>query len=39
MPRQILIKLKKKLNTKENIKSSKGKATNNIEESPHMINS
>ena len=34
MARKILIKL----NTK-NIKGSKGKATNNIEENPHKVNS
>ena len=38
MPRHILIKLSK-IKYKENIKSSKGKATNNIQQNPHKLNS
>ena len=39
MPRHILIKLTKTKHTKKNIKSSKGKATSNIQGKPHMLNS
>ena len=38
MPRHILIKLTKTKH-KENIKSSKGEATSNIQGKPHMLNS
>ena len=38
-PRHILIKLSKIKNTKKNIKSSKGKVTNNIKGNPHKVNS
>ena len=38
MPRYILIKLTKTKH-KENIKRSKGEATSNIQEKPHMFNS
>ena len=39
-PRHILIKLTKIKHTqKKNIKSSKGKATSNIQGKPHMLNS
>ena len=38
-PRYILIKLTKTKHTKKNIKSSKGKATSNIQGKPHMLNS
>ena len=38
-PRHILIKLTKTEHKKKNIKSSKGKATSNIQEKPHMFNS
>ena len=38
MPRYILIKLTKTKH-KENIKSSKGEATSNIQGKPHMFNS
>ena len=38
MPRHILIKLTKTKH-KESIKSSKGKATSNIQGKPHMFNS
>ena len=37
-PRYILIKLSK-LNTKKNIKSSKGKTTNNMQGNTHKVNS
>ena len=37
MPRHILIKLTK--TKRKNIKSHKGKATSNIQEKPHMLNS
>jgi len=37
--RHILIKFFKKLNTKKNIKSSKGKATNTIQRNPHKFKS
>ena len=36
-PRHIIIKLSK-INTKENIKISKGKATNNIQGNPQKVN-
>ena len=38
-PRHIVIKLSKIKYKEKNIKSSKGKATNNIQENPHTINS
>ena len=38
MPRHILIKLSK-IKYKKHIKSSKGKATNNIKGNPHKVNS
>ena len=38
-PRYILIKLIKTKHTKKNIKSSKGKATSNIQGKPRMLNS
>ena len=37
-PRHILIKLSK-IKYKKNVKSSKGKATNNIQDNPHKVNS
>ena len=37
-PRHILIKLSK-IKYNKNIKSSKGKATNNIQGNPHKVNS
>ena len=39
MPRHILIKLSKIKDKEKNIKSSKGKATNNIQGNPHKVNS
>ena len=39
MPRHILIKLSKIKYKEKNIKSSKGKATNNIQGNPHYVNS
>ena len=39
MPRHILIKLSKIKHKEKNIKSSKGKATNNIQGTPHKVNS
>ena len=38
-PRHILIKLSKIKYKEKNIKSSKGKATNNIQGNPHKVNS
>ena len=38
MPRYILIKLSK-INTRKNIKSTKGKATINIQGNPNKVNS
>ena len=37
MPRHILIKLSKIKFKEKNIKSSKGKATNNIQGNPHKV--
>ena len=39
MPRHILIKLPEIKYTEKNIKSSKGKTTNNIQGNPHKVNS
>ena len=39
MPRHILIKLSKIKYKEKNIKSSKGKETNNIKGNPHKVNS
>ena len=39
MPRHILIKLSKIKHKEKNIKSSKGKTTNNIQGNPHKVNS
>ena len=39
MPRHTLIKLSKIKHKKKNIKSSKGKATSNIQGNPHTFNS
>ena len=39
MPRHILIKLSKFKYQEKNIKSSKGKTTNNIQGNPHKVNS
>ena len=38
-PRNLLIKLSKIKYKEKNIKSSKGKATNNIQGNPHKVNS
>ena len=38
-PRHILIKLSKIKYKEKNIKSSKGKTTNNIQANPHKVNS
>ena len=37
MPRHILIKLTKIKDREKNIKSNKGKATNNIQRNPHTV--
>ena len=39
MPKHILIKLSKIKYKEKNIKSSKGKTTNNIQGNPHKVNS
>ena len=39
MPRHILIKLSKIKHKEKNIKTSKGKATHNIQGNPHKVNS
>ena len=39
MPRHILIKLTKTKTQRKNLKSSKGKATSNIQGKPHTLNS